>query len=1116
MGHQTDAEIQAAKQKLEADAAADAAAAEAKAAETAAKKKLTSANITAELDAVNNSSGTKEEKVAKIEEVAAKYAESDNLTQEQFNNIVIADAAVNETTPEALAYLNANEGYIEGVKAWFAGDGTIEKRIAGAAENNPEAVAIAEGIKEDKLNDSGAAATVRAVDATAGLSDQEALSLTRQTHQCILTHYLEPVAAHNRGVMGTNKFTKANVAPNDANSPAKIILVDDTSPDSSVAPINSLTSLGRTDTNQITPAQLAGLMPALRLYKVYREGGLEVAKVEYKFSNSTDRGFLDKSPEQKSGDFVMDAGYAKGRSTGIKSFNWSFIGGDPFTATRDLKATLKLYFQDFRDLTEVRTDSKNLFAKADSKESNPEYKYLDLIVQPDCRESYYAKKKKNGTEDPPSQNEKSYDGFNPECYEVAVEVGYAPSPDLPESLKNQSDTLYLTMVEHSFDIGQDGTFELTIEYRARLANLLGDKGMNILAPAGGHMVENSYGKKYLTFDIREVEEQIKEEDEKSKDDESYESEDVEALKSVKNHLLHLRSTSLYRSITNTLLRNQLIYKMIVPFDVFARFSNFDKFDRDKNQLVGLDVKNLWSPKNEDIKVVGGNSGAKSGAGAAGLELNVKYLGQQSAGAGIPGTGFTAGVGNLGAGGVGTADVSGRMSTSAEGVKFKETIFYTTVGNLLTVALEHVLGEGSFVNQAAAGDLKKLTGIFKAAQNDQASKESKAEAEALSGPPGGIQVQGAAGAKTAPTQAVPVKINANQREVLSRFRVILGAVTYIDAVSGSEKTVNLSHLPVSMQMFRKFMIDRVISQNKTFYSLQDFLKDILTDIVFDSLNRICFGGYTAEDSSVRAGISMLSGQGTKAGEDWAEPISSNTGTGIYGARKGRSYKMLNTSIASRSSPIFSNTKTNKAKEFNYLMFSAFSSLVMNSRLHGDREEDADKGIAHFRYGSATGLMKSVSFTKSPVEYLAEERYVREGSDNLLNQLAGRYEMQMSLVGNNMFIPGQYVYFDPVALGIGKSFVRSDSGRSLANLMGLGGYHIITEVGCSISPGKFETTIKGLWETGGITPKNKGTAGGAGTTSGTTTTTNADGSTTTRTIERTSIRMVNGVVVENTGT
>ena len=1023
---------------------------------TAAKKKETTANITDELAAINNSAGTTEERAAQIKEVAAKYAESDQLTQDQFNNILIANAAVNGTTPESLAYLTDNEtafGFNTG--GFLASEAGTNIRISRAKEANPEAVAMAEAIKEDNTKDSDAAATVLSVDATKELSDQEAISLTRQTHQCILTHYLQPVADHHRGRMGS-KFSKANVAPDDATSPAKIILVDDTSSDSSLTPINSLTSLGKTDTDDISPAQLAGLMPALRLYKVYREGGVEVAKVEYKFSNSTDRGFLtNASPSIATGDFVMDAGYAKGRSAGIKSFNWSFIGGDPFTATRDLKATLKLFFQDFRDLTEIRTDSKNLFANADSNAPNPEYKYLDLIVQPDCRESYYAKKKKNGTEDPPSQNEKSYDGFNPECYEVAVEVGYAPSPDLPESLKNQSDTLYLTMVEHSFDIGQDGTFELTIDYRARLASLMGDKGMNVLAPAGGHMVENSFNGKYLTFDIREVEASIKEENKKSKADKDYESEDLEALKSVKSHLLYLRNASLYRSISDTLLKNELIYRMSVPTDTFNRFSNFDKFDRDKNQLIGLDVRSLWEPTKEDIVSIAGTSSTESAAGAEGLENTTIFLAD---------TGERAGALDK--------NTSGRAA-STRGVAFKEDIYFTTVGNLLAVALEHVLGEGTFVNQAAAGDIKELTSIFKAAQAEDATEDETAAAEATKGPAAGAIPQGELEEKTKSVQAVPVKINTNQAEILKRFRVILGAVTYIDAVSGSEKTINLAHLPVSTQMFRKFMIDKVISQNKSFYSLQDFLKDILTDIVFDSLNRICFGGYTADDSSVRAGVSLFSGQGVKAGDVWAEPITSKTGTGIYEKRKGMTYKTLNTSVASRSNPIFTNAKTNKAKEFNYLMISANSSLALNSKLHGDKEEDADKGIAHFRYGSTAGMMKSISFSKSPIEYLAEERYVREGSDNLLNQLAGRYDMQMSMVGNNMFIPGQYVYFDPVALGIGKSYARTDSGRSLSNLMGLGGYHIITEVGCSITPGKYETTIKGLWETGGRPAKNKET-------------------------------------------
>ena len=972
--------------------------------------------------------------------------------------------------------------------------GTTDRGEADPAdrEKNPAGEEVKEAIKLAKTVEAGDA-IVPYIDQTKGLIGESFINLTSQTHQCILTHYLHPVAAFHRQQLHRdnygnerNAFLVKTMAPEPGGSSnqAKIILVDDSSADSSVAPVNAVTSLGKTDVDGITPAQLAGILPLLRLYKIYRKEGKETGKVEFKFSNKTDSGFLNKAPEQKFGEFVMDAGYAKGRSAGIKSFDWSFIGGDPFTATRDLTATLKLFFQDFRDLTAVRADSKNLF---DLKAKNPDYKYLDLVLQPDCRES---KKEATNISSSAGSTGQDHDIFNPDCYEIAVEVGYAPSPLLPKSLKNQTDTLYLTMVEHSFDIGQDGAFELTIDYRARLASTLGDKGMNVLEPGGGHLVENSFGedKKPLTFDIKEVEKKIEAEEQIIKDDKGGSPEDLDALRSVKSHLLHLRNNSLYRSMSNTLLKKGLIYNLPVPTEVFTKFTNFDKFDRDKNRLVGMDVKNTWGILDGDITVAGEDIAKIEGKGIG--KINPALHGRDV----VPGAP---------AAGPEVLEVISREAAKEVGVfdefsqtLLKENIYFTTVGNLIAVALSHVAGTDSFLNMNPRGSIDALVSAFKDQKKDAAGytvaktaeqKAAEAEVEAIdiNKEGGGTDVSDL----TAPSESstgVRSRIKPIQQQILRHFRVILGAVTYIDAISptGQEKTVNLAHLPVSMQMFRKFMIDRVISQNRSFYSFQDFAKDILTDIVFDSLNRICFGGYSANDSAIRAGISLISGQGRKGEkyeETWDEPIYTNTQKGIYEDRTEASayapgyasdsqsrYKTLNLALANQSSPIFTNIKTNKAKVYNYLMFSAFSAEVLNSRLHGDKAEDADNGIAHFRYGSKSGLMKSVTFTKSPIEYLAEERYVREGTDNLLNQLAGRYEMQMSLVGNNIFIPGQYVYFDPVALGIGKSYTRSDSGRSLANLMGLGGYHIITEVGNSISPGKFETTIKALWETGGSMP------------------------------------------------
>ena len=62
-----------------------------------------------------------------------------------------------------------------------------------------------------------------------------------------------------------------------------------------------------------------------------------------------------------------------------------------------------------------------------------------------------------------------------------------------------------------------------------------------------------------------------------------------------------------------------------------------------------------------------------------------------------------------------------------------------------------------------------------------------------------------------------------------------------------------------------------------------------------------------------------------------------------------------------------------------------------------------------------------------------------------------------------------------LGAGEPFhyKKLSSGkieRSWANLMGLGGYHIITEIASSISPGKYTTTVKARYESGGSLPED----------------------------------------------
>ena len=241
----------------------------------------------------------------------------------------------------------------------------------------------------------------------------------------------------------------------------KIILVNDGSKTNDSTIINKLKTKNKQEEfDNITPAEYAQLVPRLRLFKVnYVDKGDKSKQeiVEFEFNNKidiTDMAAVSKTFEQS----------IRGDGAGVKSFEWSYLGSDAFTATRDLKATLKLNFQSFHELQKPR------------KSGGKDYSYLDLVIQADC-----------GDRD--SDDKVIYD---PGCYEVLAEVGYnVPSnstmnEDMLEAVRNSVEHLYLVMTDHAFEFEQDGTFSMTINYRARLGSQLSSRKLNVLLPGGGN------------------------------------------------------------------------------------------------------------------------------------------------------------------------------------------------------------------------------------------------------------------------------------------------------------------------------------------------------------------------------------------------------------------------------------------------------------------------------------------------------------------------------------------------------------------------------------------------------------------------------------------------------
>ena len=896
-------------------------------------------------------------------------------------------------------------------------------------------------------------------------SKKERVSITQQTYQCYLLHNIEAFAEFHR-----NQFDLRMKGESPLSSPApftiegsgdqRILLVDDSHPDGAFFATNKMTSLGKTKgISDVKPHEIAQLIPKLRIYKIFRFRGEEVAKVELEFDNYTDTGFLEDKRSPDVADETNLSGYAKGAGSGIKSFNWSFIGGDPFTATRDLTATVKLYFQDFQDLVKVRK-GVNLFFPDYEKE----YRYLDLVLQADCRDKKITPTQ---LEEEARAENLGYDVYHPECYEIAVEVGYADvsmvsdgemTAGTKDVIKKQSDTIYLTMVDHNFDINQDGTFELTINYRARLSSFLGDKGMNVLLPGGGYAVETEgvNGEGSLQWSLSELDEEIKSERKKAKDGSTERNDFLKDLETVREIIIAKSTISLHSGIMKSLFKNRMVYQTTISHTDFNKFSFFGQIDRTNEDSVYV---TNWDEDTDSGIIQGIDNLGPTCPEASVADSNTDD--EKS---------FTA------------VNPNESQKDRIGEVKQDHKIFFTTLGDIIGIITDHVLGEAAivpkgkfkhasmkeFVKGLPSGDNEDRTFGQNAMDRistgfNPESVSDKQLAEIGEGFEEGLK---AGGVDDDPTQ---VSLNSTQAKLMERFRVVLGTLAYRGTIDDQVHSINLAHMPISLESLQTFFVEHVISTRRTFYSYQDFVKDLLNDLILDNMRRECFGGYF--EDAVKSGISLLKAQGAgtiNAGlPTAAEPITNREDKNIYGPRGfDLTYNVLKMKNATEDNPIFTNIESKNTKNFDYMLFSAYSSKGFAGALNGSEMTDRNLGIPHFRFGQTTGFLKSATFSKTPIEFLAEERYVREGSANMLNQLAGRYEMQINMVGNSIFHPGQYVFFDPISMGVGRpNENEGGEARSFANRMGLGGYHIITEVGNSISVGKFETTIKALWDTSG---------------------------------------------------
>lgn len=744
---------------------------------------------------------------------------------------------------------------------------------------------------------------------------------------------------------------------------------------------------------QITSAQIALLVPKIQLFKiVYQGNDKKGIEKELKFNDFTNPRSIDNITKDARG---------RGDDVGIKSFEYELTGKNPAEGGL-VRCKLILYFQNIKSLVE----------------SGNETDYRSLIVTPVIKVN---KKEQDKQKDAPEK-------YKNETLRVKAIVGWATpldpiktivSDELLKAINNSRTILYMTLIKHDIDFRENGSVELNLEYQGAMEGVLNAESSNIFwLTKHGHLAKD--------LKQKEEEEQRRKLEEKQKTQSSgpdskldiknitniltkKEGEEIkldigsfknrEELQSKLRNIVSSTSVTYLESLDKQEKYSRLIYALYNDSRIFYTDVTPEQIvilDEVKKKLI-LARKDKENITNEQLKKELRAKREKDKSGWQSLDLKPIIVHQI----------------------VDKQSQSQALDPSKEAAKIVSKI-----------DVEAKIDPWSWSGMPKTVTIKTISREEqeKAASNLQYSVKTKVN------PDGTRRINFIFLGDL--LDIVLAVLMDEKRTDNYKMRVVLGSciIPIFNQISEMAIPINLANIPISLNMFNNWYIDKVIKAQKEVYMLGDFIKDIISELIVPLINsENCFSNL--EGLSPHIGMTLLT-----------VPDKNNK-------LKPGSYAQTIAELQHGSKKVFPDNTHYDIKDLAHYLYIHVTNQSFASR-KGNYKEDIKEGIYHLVIGADKGLVKSIKFSKVNIPYGKEVMASADTANQI--RFPGYYNANITMIGNNLFANGTRLYIDTSKI----SQFENGSGNDLTieSMLKIGGYYEVIKVHQMISKDDYVTEIE----------------------------------------------------------